>query len=313
MSFSFNELKRNSSSSFEKLNSELSKLNSGSQQNSNKDERLWSCQLDKAGNGYAIIRFLPAPAGEDVPFVRLWSHGFKGPGGWYIENSLTTLGQQDPVAEMNTALWNQGEGSEGRKRVTGQGRDNPGTKRQLSYYSNIYVVSDPANPENEGKVFLFKYGKKIFDKLNDMMNPTFPGEVPVNPFDFWAGANFVLKIRRVDGYANFDKSEFEKPAPLADDDKLEAIWKSQYSLQEIVSQKNFKSYEDLQKRLDRALGAPQQRAAAPRQVVEDEATPPWDAAPAPQFKAAEPRPAPTTTVDDDDEDMAFFKSLAEDD
>ena len=309
MSLSFNELKRNSSGSFEKLNQELTKLNSN-QNSSSKDDRLWSCQLDKAGNGYAIIRFLPAPGGEDVPFVRLWTHGFKGPGGWYIENSLTTIGQQDPVAEMNTTLWNQGEGSEGRKRVTGQGRDNPGTKRQLSYYSNIYVVKDPSNPENEGKVFLFKYGKKIFDKLNDMMNPQFPDEKPVNPFDFWSGANFVLKIRRVDGYANFDKSEFESPAPLADDDKLEAIWKAQYSLAEIVDQKNFKSHEKLQEKLNKVLGAPQQVAQTQRRVVEDDDTPPWSETPAPQFKSA---PAPqAAAADDDDEDFAFFKKLAED-
>lgn len=315
MSLSFNELKRSSANSFEKLNQELSKLNSN-QQSSSKDDRLWSCQLDKAGNGYAIIRFLPAPGGEDVPFVRLWSHGFKGPGGWYIENSLTTLGQQDPVAEMNTALWNEGEGSNGRKRVTGQGRDNPGTKRQLSYYSNIYVVKDPANPENEGKVFLFKYGKKIFDKLNDLMNPTFEADKPINPFDFWSGANFVLKIRRVDGYANFDSSMFEQPSQLADDDKLEAIWKSQYSLQEIVSQKNFKSYEQLSAKLARVLGAPQQASQAPRrQVVEDDdTTPPWgeEAAPAPQFKQA-PAPKAAAVADDDDEDFEFFKRLADDD
>lgn len=313
MSMSFNEMKRNSANSFEKLNQELSKLNSGNQQGSSKDDRLWSCQLDKAGNGYAIIRFLPAPAGEDVPFVRLWSHGFKGPGGWYIENSLTTLGQQDPVAEMNTTLWNEGEGSNGRKRVTGQGRDNPGTKRQLSYYSNIYVVKDPANPENEGKVFLFKYGKKIFDKLNDLMNPSFPDEKPINPFDFWSGANFVLKIRRVDGYANFDSSTFEQPSQLADDDKLEGIWKSQYSLQEIVSANNFKSYEQLKSKLDRVLGltgAPAARQPA-RAVVQEDDVAPWeDEAPAPRPKAA---PAPKLAVADDDEDFEFFKRLADDD
>lgn len=308
MSLSFNDLKRSSSSSFEKLNQELSKLNQG-QGGSSKDDRLWSCQTDKAGNGYAIIRFLPAPAGEDVPFVRIWSHGFKGPGGWYIENSLTTLGQQDPVAEMNTALWNEGEGSQGRKRVTGQGRDNPGTKRQLSYFSNVYIVKDPANPENEGKVFLFKYGKKIFDKLNDLMNPQFPDEKPCNPFDFWAGANFVLKIRRVDGYANFDSSTFESPAPLADDDKLEAIWKSQYSLQEIVSPKNFKSYDDLQKKLDRVLGAAPAPSPRQRQVVEEDDLP-WEAPK--EQKAALPPRTPQQT-EDDDEDLAFFKSLAEDD
>ena len=306
MSLSFTDLKRSSPNSFEKLNQELSKLNSNP---NSKDDRLWQCHLDKAGNGYAIIRFLPAPGGEDVPFVRLWTHGFKGPGGWYIENSLTTIGQTDPVAEMNTTLWNEGEGSNGRKRVTGQGRENPGTKRQLSYFSNIYVVKDPANPENEGKVFLFKYGKKIFDKLNDMMNPQFPDEKPVNPFDLWTGANFVLKIRRVDGYANFDKSEFEAPAPLADDDKLEAIWKSQYSLQEIVSAKNFKSYDDLQRKLDKVLGKTGSTTAArPNRKEEDDL--PWEGeAKAPQFKAADAKPAPAATADEDDDDFAFFNSL----
>ena len=309
MSLSFNDLKRSSANSFDKLNQELSKLNQG-QGGSSRDDRLWSCQTDKAGNGYAIIRFLPAPGGEDVPFVRIWSHGFKGPGGWYIENSLTTLGQQDPVAEMNTALWNEGEGSSGRKRVTGQGRDNPGTKRQLSYYSNIYIVKDPANPENEGKVFLFKYGKKIFDKLNDLMNPQFPDEKPCNPFDFWAGANFILKIRRVDGYANFDSSTFEAPAPLADDDKLEAIWKSQYSLQEIVSAKNFKSYDDLKRKLDKTLGEAPAQAPRQRQVIEEDEGLPWEA---PKEQKAAPAPRTPQATEDDDEDLAFFKSLAEDD
>jgi gp32 DNA binding protein like len=314
MSLSFNDLKRTSANSFDKLNQELSKLNQNGG-GSSKDDRLWSCQTDKAGNGYAIIRFLPAPSGEDVPFVRMWSHGFKGPGGWYIENSLTTLGQQDPVAEMNTALWNEGEGSAGRKRVTGQGRDNPGTKRQLSYFSNIYIVKDPANPENEGKVFLFKYGKKIFDKLNDLMNPQFPDEKPCNPFDFWSGANFVLKIRRVDGYANFDSSTFESPAPLADDDKLETVWKSQYSLQEIVSLKNFKSYEELQKRLDRALGktsgaTPSKSRQTP--VQEDDDLPWANEQAAPSFKSAPPKSAPAASADDDDDDFAFFNSLKDD-
>lgn len=311
MSHSFNDLKRNSSSTFDKLNKELAKLNTPA--NGRQDDRLWSCQTDKSGNGYAIIRFLPAPMGEDVPFVRVWSHGFKGPGGWYIENSLTTLGQPDPVAEMNTALWNQGEGSPGRKRVTGAGRDNPGTKRQLSFYSNIYVVKDPANPENEGKIFLFKYGKKIFDRLNDMMNPQFPDEKPVNPFDFWAGANFVLKIRRVEGYANFDKSEFETPAPLADDDKLEAIWKAQYSLQEFLAPANFKTYDQLKARMERVEGLTAAPAQPARKLMEEDSMP-W-AEPAPQPRAAEPKPIPSASLDEDDDDETFqyFKSLAEED
>lgn len=308
-SHSFNELKRNSGSDLDKLNQELAKLKTPNNNNNN-DDRRWMCQTDKAGNGYAVIRFLPPPPGEDLPFVRLWSHGFKGPGGWYIENSLTTLGKEDPVAEMNTALWNQGEGSPGRKRVSGSGRDNPGTKRQLNYFSNVYVVKDPANPDNEGKVFLFKYGKKIFDKLNDIMHPQFDDEKPINPFDLWSGANFKLKIRRVEGYANFDKSEFDSVAPLLDDDdKMEAIWKSQYSLQDIVDPKNFKPYAELKAKLVRVEGLAEQQSS--RVTDED---PPFEMA-QPQFKAKESPQAAKVTVDDDDddEDIAFFKKLADED
>ena len=314
--FSFKDMKRNSSANLEKLTSELNKIN---QQGFGKDERIWQCQQDKAGNGYAVIRFLPAPAGEDMPFVRLWSHGFKGPGGWYIENSLTTIGQTDPVAEMNTALWNQGEGSPGRKRVTGTGRDNPGTKRQLSYYSNIYVVKDPANPENEGKVFLFKYGKKIFDKLNEAMNPQFPDEKPINPFDFWDGANFKLKIRRVEGYANFDSSEFESTAPLLDDDaKMEEIWKSQYSLAELVAADKFKSYDELKKKLDRVLGQGQTGGQSAQAASADQdVTPPWNTDTASKFKEADAPAIPESNIfsddDDDDDTFAMFKSIAEED
>lgn len=304
MSFSFNELKRSSSNSFEKLTQELTKLNQPQQ--GGRDERIWTCQTDKAGNGYAVIRFLPAPAGEDVPFIRLFTHGFKGPGGWYIENSLTTIGQQDPISELNTRLWNSGIEAD-KETVRKQ-------KRQLNYYSNIYVVKDPANPANEGKVFLFRYGKKIFDKLNDLMNPQFEDEQPVNPFDLWTGANFKLKIRKVDGYSNYDKSEFDSPAPLADsDDELERIWKSQYSLQELLDPKNFRSYDELKRRLDRALG--HTTGATPsnarQSLADDDDTPPFD--PQPQFKAAESRPAPAASVDDDDEDFEFFKKLAEED
>lgn len=302
---SFNDLKRNSANSFEKLNQELTKLNSN--QTNTRDERLWSCATDKAGNGYAVIRFLPAPANEDVPFVRLFTHGFKGSGGWYIENSLTTIGQQDPIAELNTRLWNSGNESD-KETVRKQ-------KRQLNYYSNIYVVKDPANPENEGKVFLFRYGKKIFDKLNDLMNPQFEDEKPVNPFDLWAGANFKLKIRKVDGYSNYDKSEFDTSGPLFDDDdKLETIWKSEYSLKELLDTKNFRSYDELKRRLDRALGLTTGNAPSnARQPFDvDDDTPPFD--PTPQFKTAESRqqPASTSSVDDD-EDFEFFKKLAEDD
>jgi hypothetical protein len=302
---SFNDLKRNSANSFEKLNQELTKLNSN--QSNSRDERLWTCATDKAGNGYAIIRFLPAPGGEDVPFVRLFTHGFKGPGGWYIENSLTTIGQQDPIAELNTRLWNSGVESD-KETVRKQ-------KRQLNYYSNIYVVKDPANPANEGKVFLFRYGKKIFDKITDLMNPQFEDEKPVDPFNLWTGANFKLKIRKFEGYPNYDKSEFDSASPLLDDDDaLEAIWKQEYSLKELLDTKNFRTYDELKRRLDRALGLT--TGATPsnaRQayVVDEEDIPSFE--PAPQPRAQEARPAPAASVDDDDEDFAFFKQLAEDD
>ena len=306
MTQSFSELKRSASNSFEKLNQELTKLNSN--QSNSRDERLWTCATDKAGNGYAIIRFLPAPGGEDVPFVRLFTHGFKGPGGWYIENSLTTIGQQDPIAELNTRLWNSGVESD-KETVRKQ-------KRQLNYYSNIYVVKDPANPANEGKVFLFRYGKKIFDKITDLMNPQFEDEKPVDPFNLWTGANFKLKIRKFEGYPNYDKSEFDSSGPLLDDDdKLEAIWKTEYSLKELLDTKNFRTYDELKRRLDRALGLTTGNApsnARQAYIVDEEDIPSFE--PAPQARAAEARPAPAAaSVDDDDEDFEFFKKLAEDD
>lgn len=307
---SFADLKRASSSSFEKLNRELSKLNTSSNQSSGDDNRMWKPEVDKAGNGYAVIRFLPAPEGEDIPFVRVWDHGFQGPTGkWYIENSLTSIGEKDPVGELNSKLWNTGLESD-----KDQARKQ---KRRLSYYSNIYIVKDPAHPENEGKVFLFKYGKKIFDKINDIMNPAFEDEKPVNPFDLWSGANFKLKIRNVEGYRNYDKSEFDSPSALSDnDDELETIYKQEHSLTAFLDRKNFKSYAELEGKLNMVLGLTGSPAPAQRRQVEEEETPPWEpkaAAPAPSF-AEKPAPSiPTSTVDDDDDDdLAFFKKLAED-
>ena len=202
-----------------KLVKEVEKMNN----TSGGDDRLWKLDVDKSGNGYAVLRFLPAPDGEDLPFVKLYSHAFQGPGGWYIENSLTTLNQKDPVSEYNTSLWNNG---------TEAGKDTARRqKRKLTYISNVYVVKDPANPENEGKVFLYKYGKKIFDKLMAAMQPEFEDESPIDPFDLWQGANFKLKAKNVAGYRNYDSSEFAQPSPLNDDDEaLEAIWKKEYSL-----------------------------------------------------------------------------------
>ena len=300
---SFADLKRSSSSSFDKLNQALSKLNTSNERSG--DDRLWKPATDKAGNGYAVIRFLPAPDGEDIPFVRIWDHGFQGPGGWYIEKSLTTHGKDDPVTEYNSTLWNTGLDSD--KEIARK------QKRRLSYYSNIYVVKDPANPENEGKVFLYKYGKKIFDKLNDLMNPSFEDEKPVNPFDLWTGANFKLKIRKVEGYPNYDKSEFDTAGPLSDnDEELEMIYKKEYSLQELLDPKHFKSYDELKAKLDRALG--RTGTAAPRQPAREEA-PAWQpkAAEAPSFAAKETPSFNSASADADDDDLDFFKKLAEED
>ena len=243
---SFSDLKKQSKlgNLTAKLVKEVEKMNTSS---GSSDDRVWKLDVDKSGNGYAVIRFLPAPNGEDLPFVKLYSHAFQGPGGWYIENSLTTLGQKDPVSELNSELWNNGTDA-GKELARKQ-------KRKLTYVSNIYVVKDPANPANEGKVFLFKYGKKIFDKLTAAMQPEFEDEEAIDPFDFWQGANFKLKAKNVAGYRNYDSSEFAKAgALLDDDDAMEAIWKKQYSLAELVSADQFKSYDELKKRLDYVLG-----------------------------------------------------------
>jgi hypothetical protein len=244
---SFADLKKQSKlgSLTAKLVKEVEKMNNNG--SSSGDDRLWKLDVDKSGNGYAVIRFLPAPNGEDLPFVKLYSHAFQGPGGWYIENSLTTLGQKDPVSEYNTMLWNNGTDA-GKEAARKQ-------KRKLTYIANIYVVKDPANPENEGKVFLYKFGKKIFDKLTAAMQPEFEDEEAIDPFDFWGGANFKLKAKNVAGYRNYDSSEFARPdALLDDDDAMEAVWKKEYSLAELVAADQFKDYDALKKRLDYVLG-----------------------------------------------------------
>ena len=297
MTDSFGALKRNKAENFDKLTASLNKLNQKSS-GPGPDDRFWKPEVDKAGNGYAVIRFLPESEGEDVPFVRKWDHGFQGPGGWYIEDSLTTLGQKDPVSEYNSMLWNSGiESNKDKARKQ---------KRRLSFISNIYVVKDPSNPDNEGKVFLYKYGKKIFDKLNEAMNPQFEDESPVNPFDLWEGADFKLKIRNVEGFRNYDKSELDNSAPLFDDDEqLESVWKSQHSLQEFVNPTNFKTYEELQTKLNRVLGLD---GAAPSTTAESsfQAEPPAEI---PETPAAV---QPELAASDDDESLDFFKKLAED-
>ncbi len=298
MATNFASLKSSASNDLSKLTSHLEKLNP-SQQSRAGDDRFWQPTVDKAGNGYAVIRFLPASANEDVPFVRVFSHGFQGPGGWYIEESLTTIGQKDPVGDLNQTLWNTG-GEEGKEQARKQ-------KRKLQFISNIYVVKDPGNPDNEGKVFLYKFGKKIWDKINLQMNPEFEDETPVNPFDFWKGADFKLKIRKVAGYRNYDSSEFENPAPLLDqDEQLEALWNKQYGLQEFVNAENFKSYEELKAKLDRVLGKTVSTTTAAETFVEEEDT--WSES---TETVSTSDPLSQSPQSDDDDDLAFFKKLAE--
>lgn len=307
---SFSNLKKSSKSSLDKINQQVSKLAAPEGEGRKQDTRFWQPEVDKSGNGYAVIRFLPSPDGEDVPFVRIFDHGFQGPGGqWYIEKSLTTIGKADPVSEYNSQLWAtklQANQDQVRKQ-----------KRKLNFISNIYVVSDKAHPENEGKVFLFKYGKKIFDKLNAAMNPEFEDEEPINPFDFWAGANFKLKIRNVEGYRNYDKSEFEAPAPLLDDDEeLEKIWKQQHSLQAFLADEHFKSYDELKQKLYRVLGldggTPKQvRNASLTDLSEDEEE--FETAPKQkESKPAAKKQAAAPWDGDEDDDLAKFKELLDD-
>ena len=295
---SFADLKKQSKlgSLTAKLVKEVEKANNAG---GNQDDRIWKLDVDKSGNGYAVIRFLPAPNGEDLPFVKLYSHAFQGPGGWYIENSLTTLGQKDPVSEYNTTLWNNGTDA-GKETARRQ-------KRKLTYVSNIYVVKDPANPENDGKVFLFKYGKKIFDKLTAAMQPEFEDEEAIDPFDFWQGANFKLKAKNVAGYRNYDSSEFAATSPLLDDDDaLEALWKKQDSLQDFVAPDQFKSYEDLKKRLEYVLGN-KGRPAPVDESLEDESE---GRGSVEELVTAATTAKESAPSDEEDDALAYFAKLA---
>ena len=288
-----------------KLVKEVEKMNNT---NSSADERLWKLECDKAQNGYAIIRFLPAPDGEDLPFVKVYSHAFQGPGGWLIDQCLTTMNQKCPVCEHNSGLWNSGIDSN--KEVARK------QKRKLTYVSNIYVVKDPANPENEGRVFLYKYGKKIFDKLTAAMQPEFEDEQAIDPFDFWTGANFKLKAKNVAGYRNYDSSEFAPVSALdADDDVIEGIWKKQYSLLEFVAPDQFKSYDELKTRLDSVLGAKGSRRQDP-EVADEESTsrgPVRDLDEDLRSELKNLSATKTSSYDDEEEDdtLNYFARLAE--
>lgn len=300
---SFANLKRNRDQ-ISKLIQAAGASEGGGEKKSYADDRMWKPTVDKAGNGYAIIRFLPAREGAELPWARYWDHGFKGPTGqWYIEKSLTSLGNPDPVGELNSRLWNSGieEDKETARRQ----------KRRLHYVSNIYVVSDPGNPENEGKVFMYQFGKKIHDKVMDMMQPEFADEEPVNPFDMWEGADFKLKIRNVEGYRNYDKSEFASPAPLAngDDSELEQIYEQLHDLNEFTDPANYKSYDELAARLALVLGE-----SAPRTVRQEVS---MDTVQAPAAaKSVEPTLPPATDAGDDMEEedtLSYFAKLAAED
>ena len=304
---SFNSLSdlRKNRGNFDSLMKEVEKIANPTNEKRGDDDRFWKPSVDKAGNGQAVLRFLPAPPGEELPWVRVFDHGFQGPTGkWYIENSLTTINKPDPVGELNSELWNSG--IEANKEIARK------QKRRLSYISNVLVVRDPANPENEGKVFLYKFGKKIFDKAKDVMQPTFEDEKPVNPFDLWEGANFKLRIRQVEGYRNYDKSEFDGPTPLDEnEDKLEAIWKQTNSLAACLDPSNFKSYDELKAKLNTVLGSgirvPTAEKVNPLDAEDElfvetkmktaakatEDTPPW-------------------SDDTADDNMSYFASLADD-
>ena len=305
---SFDALKKNRSASLGKLNAQLEKISTKSYSDPN-EGKMWKPTRDKAGNGFAIIRFLPAPKGEEMPFVRIWDHGFQGPTGlWYIENSLTTINQDDPVSEYNGKLWNSGLDSD--KEIARK------QKRRLKYVANVYVIKDSGNADNEGKVFMFAFGKKIFDKLNDLMNPQFEDEAPINPFDLWEGANFRLKIRQFEGYPNYDKSEFDAPGPLSDDEaELERIYNSEHALQDLIDPKNFKSYNELKAKLYRVL-ALDEEASAPSKAEDDNE---FDlssmgnsekSAPTPTLKEAKSTSKKPVVTDDDDDDLSIFQELA---
>ena len=303
MNTSIAALKR-SKSNLDTLIGELNKVaEPQTQKQSYQDDRFWKPELDKSGNGYAVFRFLPAVKDEDLPWARLWSHAFQGPGGWYIENSLTTLNKKDPVSESNSLLWNSGVDADkeiARKR-----------KRKLSYIANVLIINDAKHPENEGKIKLFKFGKKIFDKITEAMKPEFEDEKPINPFDFWEGANFKLKIRKVDGYWNYDKSEFDSPTAIADNDEsIEEIWNKQYALKPFLAPENFKSYDELKSKLDKVLSGVRNTGTA-----EDVAIPPAAQVSKPAV-VEETVSAPTPAVQEDedsDETLSYFSKLAEED
>jgi hypothetical protein len=294
---SFADFKKRSQSGISDLTNKLEKMD---KKESYKDDRFWRPELDSSSNGYAVVRFLPACEGEDLPWAKYYSHGFQGPGGWYIENSRTTLGEKDPVSEMNSQLWNSGVESD--KDIARSRR------RRTNYVSNLMVVSDPANPENEGKVYLYRFGQKIFNKIKEAMQPEFQDEEPINPFDFWGGADFKLKIRKVSGFINYDKSEFATPTTLieGDDDALERLWKQQYPLNEFVDPDKYKTYDELKTRLNDVIGGDIRATADGSETTTAESV-----------SIPEPKVSVNETSDNDGDDasdaLSYFEKLASED
>ena len=304
---SFKDLKKSSTDSMKRLLNEAEKLKKGGGESSYEDNRIWKPTLDKSSNGYAVIRFLPASEGEDLPWIRQFSHGFQGKGGWYIENCPTTIGGKCPVCEANNEMWNSG--IESNKNIA---RDR---KRKLSYISNILVISDPSAPQNEGKVFLYKYGKKIFEKIEEKMHPQFQDEEAVNPFDYWKGADFKLKVRKVDGYVNYDKSEFAAPMPLfgGDDSKLEAIWKTQYPLKDFTNPKEYKGYDELKRKFDMVLSGGSNAPKRAEEIEDSEETSEESWSAPPKSKSAKEIKTENEQTDFSGDAMSYFERLARND
>ena len=304
---SFKDLKKSSTDSMKRLLNEAEKLKKGGGESSYEDNRIWKPTLDKSSNGYAVIRFLPASEGEDLPWIRQFSHGFQGKGGWYIENCPTTIGGKCPVCEANNEMWNSG--IESNKNIA---RDR---KRKLSYISNILVISDPSAPQNEGKVFLYKYGKKIFEKIEEKMHPQFQDEEAVNPFDYWKGADFKLKVRKVDGYVNYDKSEFAAPMPLfgGDDSKLEAIWKTQYPLKDFTNPKEYKGYDELNRKFDMVLSGGSKAPKRAEEIEDSEETSEESWSAPPKSKSAKEIKTENEQTDFSGDAMSYFERLARND
>ena len=300
-------LRKMRNSDFGKIAGEFEKIaNPQTESKSYGDDRFWKLEGDKAGNGTATIRFLPRVEGDELPWVRIFSHGFQGPTGkWYIENSLTTLGENDPVGELNTQLWNSG--SEANKEIARK------QKRKLSFVANVLIVSDPKHPENEGQVKLFKFGKKIFDKIMDKARPTFEDEKPVNVFDFWEGANFKLRMRKKDGFTNYDESSFSDPVAISnDEEEILRVANAQFKLSEFTDRKNFKSYDELKRKLEEVLSGDSFSGKTAADVAEEDRP----VAKAPEMKSS-PAPAPAaskaSSVDDDEDVMSYFEKIARED